>query len=137
MNKFNSITLSVKCPFCSKSFMDENHKVNNHPGIKLSVNSDGVDGNIWLSSIYGDYKHESDISISEKTVVTFSCPSCKAILNTKEICSVCDASMVSLVLDMGGKVSFCSRKGCDKHLVGFEDLSEALQKFYQNFDLGK
>jgi len=35
---------------------------------------------------------------------------------------------------MGGKVKFCSRKGCTKHSAEFEDLSLALKKMYEEFD---
>ena len=39
--------------------------------------------------------------------------------------------MASLVLDIGGKVSFCTRSGCQNHTVEIEDLDNALRKFHQ------
>jgi hypothetical protein len=41
--------------------------------------------------------------------------------------------MVPFYLDMGGKVSICSRSGCKNHHVEFEDLSQALRKLYQEY----
>jgi hypothetical protein len=41
--------------------------------------------------------------------------------------------MVPFYLDMGGKVSICSRSGCKNHHVEFEDLSMALRKLYQEY----
>jgi hypothetical protein len=45
----------------------------------------------------------------------------------------CGAEMAPFYLDMGGKVSICSRSGCKNHFVEFEDLSIALRKFYQEY----
>jgi hypothetical protein len=41
--------------------------------------------------------------------------------------------MVPFYLDMGGRVSICSRSGCKNHFVEFDDLSIALRKFYQQY----
>ncbi|MFC2101219.1 hypothetical protein ACFLRZ_05255 [Bacteroidota bacterium] len=41
--------------------------------------------------------------------------------------------MVPFYLDMGGKVSICSRSGCKNHFVEFDDLSVALRKLYQQY----
>jgi Zn finger protein HypA/HybF involved in hydrogenase expression len=41
--------------------------------------------------------------------------------------------MLPFHLDMGGKVSICSRIGCKNHFVEFEDLSVALRQFYQEY----
>ena len=69
----------------------------------------------------------------ENEIVSFYCPNCKSEINAEDVCNECGAPIVSLILDMGGKVSFCSRKGCKNHNIGFDDLSEALKKLYQEF----
>jgi methionyl-tRNA synthetase len=43
--------------------------------------------------------------------------------------------MVPFYLDMGGKVSICSRNGCKNHAVSFDDLSDAMKKLYQEYGL--
>jgi hypothetical protein len=133
MSTVNFISLKVKCPVCSKSLMDNDHKVDNEPSIKLSIESCGKKGTIRLSSVYGSFNYLTDFEISDQEIVSFSCPYCREELDTSELCKLCDAPMVSLILDLGGKVSFCSRKGCQDHSVGFEDLSMALKKLYQDY----
>jgi hypothetical protein len=133
MSPANFISLKVKCPVCNKSLMDKEHKVDNEPGIKLSIESGEKKGTIWLSSVYDSFNYISDIDIPDKEIVHFYCPLCREELESAEICKSCDAPMIALILDLGGKVSFCSRKGCQDHSVGFEDLSVALKKLYQDF----
>ncbi len=133
MSTINFISLKVKCPVCSKSLMDNENKVDNEPSIKLLIESGEKKGTLRLSSVYGSFNYLTDIEVVDKDVVSFYCPFCHEELNTTELCKMCDASMVSLNLDLGGKVSFCSRKGCQDHSVGFEDLSVALKQLYQDY----
>lgn len=133
MNSINFVSIPVKCPLCGKSLMDLEHKVDNEPGIKLLVEGKTGTGMLVLSSIYGSYNFVSDIEYDNNEVVRFHCPHCSENLMTHEICNTCDAPMVTLVLEMGGKVSFCSRKGCQNHNIGFNDLSVALKRFYEEF----
>jgi len=133
MNNINFVSIQVKCPHCGKSSMDAEHKVDNEPSIKLLIETSKQKGTIYLSSIYGSYNYISNIDIIPNEISKFSCTFCKNEITTKENCSTCDAPMASLILDMGGKVSFCSRKDCHKHNISFDDLSVALKKLYQEF----
>ncbi len=130
---YNFISLNVKCPLCGGSLMDEENMVDNQPSIKLKIKIGDDSGIIRLSSIYGSYNYICDFEIKKDSIATFSCMKCNGILNTEEKCSVCNAPMVSFVLDIGGKVAICSRAGCKNHVVEFEDLSQALTKLYQEF----
>lgn len=130
---YEFISVKVKCPICNKSLMDEEHLVDNKPSIKFDIDIQGTKGTINLSSIYGSYNYRTDIDIPKDTVAEFSCPHCRAKLETKELCGDCDAPMVNVCLDMGGKVTFCSRNGCKKHSAEFEDLTSALRKFYHDY----
>ena len=130
---FNFVSLSVKCPLCSESFMDEDNLVDNEPSIKLNIDIGGKTGIINLSSIYGSFNYTCDIDIKNDEVVKFICPKCNRDINSKIECRVCKAPMFDFHLDMGGKVFVCSRKGCKNHLIEFEDLSNALRKFYQEY----
>jgi len=38
--------------------------------------------------------------------------------------------MVGMNINAGGKVNICSRKGCDKHYVVFENIEDALSLLY-------
>jgi ssDNA-binding Zn-finger/Zn-ribbon topoisomerase 1 len=113
--------------------MDADHPVDNEPGIKLNVKCEGKEGEVILSSIYGSYNFTSDIELPKDTIAVFSCPHCKEELETESKCLTCDAPMVPFYLDMGGKVSICSRSGCKNHFVEFDDLSVALKRLYQEY----
>jgi Zn finger protein HypA/HybF involved in hydrogenase expression len=113
--------------------MDKENLVDNEPSIKLNIEIGHKIGIIMLSSIYGSYNYNCDIDIKSDEVADFICPNCKRNLKSEIKCRVCKAPMFDFHLDMGGKVSVCSRKGCKNHLVEFEDLSNALRKFYQEY----
>jgi len=41
--------------------------------------------------------------------------------------------MVQFLLDIGGRVSICSRSGCKKHFVAFENIADVISKFYEEY----
>jgi phage FluMu protein Com len=133
MASLSFVSLNVKCPVCSKALMDNEHKVDNESSIKLMVNIGGKKGFIWLSSIWGSFNYTCNVDLPDNEIAMLYCPHCKSEMNSEELCNLCGAPIVSLILDMGGKVSFCSRKGCKNHNIGFEDLTEAMKKLYQEF----
>jgi len=129
------ITLSVNCPHCNKSMMDPGHMINNKPAIKAEISTSiKQKGFIWLSSIYGDYNYSAEFEIPEGEVVEFYCPHCHESLRRKKIeCDVCGAPIVSMNVDVGGRVSICSRSGCKNHYVVMEDLDTIIRKFYNDY----
>lgn len=133
MNEF--LALTVKCPICNKSLMDSTLLVDNEASIKLNVEIAEQKGTINLSSIYGSYNYNTSLSMPMDQVATFSCPHCLGVVKDESKCLTCDAPMVPFYLDMGGKVSICSRSGCKQHKVEFDDLSVALNKLYQDYGL--
>ncbi len=133
---YNFISIFIKCPSCGKSLMDHNKKVDNEPSISLIIKEGEHKGLIWLSSIYGSYNFISEIEIGKDAVAEFYCPHCKSNLGSDDNCKACDAPMIDFNLDMGGRVSICSRNGCQNHAVEFEDLSLALKKLYQEYGYG-
>ena len=133
MNNFNFISLHVKCPVCNKSFMDHEQKVDNEPSIKLNIKTPEKTGIIRLSSIYGSYNYTCNISIGADVIAVFYCPHCNSEITSETLCNACNGPMSTVILDIGGKINFCSRKGCKNHNIGFEDLSEALTKLYEEF----
>jgi len=130
---YEFVALSLKCPVCGESLMDKDHKVDNEPSIRLNVEFNNRKGVINLSSIYGSYNYTSTLEIPAGQVAKFFCTHCNTMLNTESECLTCGAAMIPFYLDMGGKVSICSRSGCKNHHVEFEDLSLALRKLYQEY----
>lgn len=127
------VSVSIKCPYCHKSLMREDKIVNGKPSIHVRIENRGEEGDLFLCSSYGCFDHQSELSVVRDEIVNFSCPKCGKGLNTKNLCEVCGAPMVSLNLAIGGMVNLCSRKGCSKHYVAFEDLSDAIRKFHSDF----
>ncbi|MFO7615049.1 MAG: hypothetical protein R6W71_10455 [Bacteroidales bacterium] len=130
------VSLNVKCPHCDHSLMDESHLINNKPGICLDIQTSiRQKGNIWLSSIYGDYNYSSEFTIPEGDVVEFYCPHCNQSLRRKKVeCDLCEAPIVSFNCTIGGRVSICSRHGCKNHYIVFEDLDTTIRKFYEDYE---
>ncbi len=129
------VSLTVKCPHCSASLMDEGHLINNKPSIRLSIETPlHQKGNIWLSSIYGDFNYSCEFEIHEGDVVKFTCPQCQEDLKKKKIeCDICGAPIISVNCSIGGRVSFCSRNGCKNHYVVFEELDTTIRKYYDEY----
>lgn len=127
------IAVNVKCPHCHRSLMDNDYLLKEKPSIKLNIEIVDQRGTIRLCSLYGCYDHESDVTIPDNEIARFYCPHCNKEITSDEICDTCQASMVPFLLEMGGRVSICSRSGCTKHYVAFEDLSDAIRKFYKEY----
>ena len=132
----SQVALKLKCPSCRKSLMDKAHKIDGQTAIGLRVDVKGKKGWLRLSSIYGSYKVESEFPIAKDAIVKISCPHCRAILTNHTECDICRAPMVPMMLEEGGRVYICSRKGCKKHFLEFEDVDKALTKFYDTYALG-
>lgn len=129
------ISLVVNCPYCNKSMMDEGHLINNKPSIKTEILTPIKQrGYLWLSSIYGDFNFTSEFPIRDGDIVQFFCPNCHENLARKKLeCDVCGAPVVSMNVDIGGRVSICSRSGCKNHFVVIEDLDTIIRKFYDDY----
>lgn len=134
---YELMSLKVKCPDCGESLMDHNQLIDNESSIKLTIQVSDKKGTINLSSIYGSYNYKSDVEMITDVIAKFFCPHCSTQVVSEVKCFTCKAPMVPFYLDMGGKVSICSRNGCKDHKVEFDDLSIALNKLYQEYGFGK
>jgi hypothetical protein len=134
---YNFVSVNVKCPHCGVSLMDDEYVIDNEPSILMDIELKGKRGTIRLSSVYGSFNYLSTIELPLDQVVHLSCPHCKTELKSAEECDQCQAHMIPFILDIGGKVSICSRVGCNKHMIGFEDLSLALQTLHDEHETGK
>jgi hypothetical protein len=127
------IQVNVKCPYCEESLMDEEHEIDNYPSIKVTIEFKGRYGWLRLSSLYGSYNAESEFPIPHCEIVRFFCPKCNANLEGMRKCEECGAPMIAMDFVNGGVVQICSRKGCKKHLIEFEDLETEIRAFYDTY----
>jgi (2Fe-2S) ferredoxin len=112
--------VEVSCPRCNHTLMDQEHLVDGHPSIRVTVSYGEEHGWLRLSSLYGSYTIESGSEIAVGTVAHFFCPHCHAELIGASNCAVCDAPMVPMIVRGGAIVQICSRRGCKSHML---DLS--------------
>ena len=127
------VSLEVKCPHCGKSMMDADYKIHDKPSIKLNIECEGNRGVINLCSLYGCYDKNCNVEFQASEICKFYCPHCNQSLARDITCKVCDAPMVGMDIKVGGKGNICSRCGCENHYVVFEDLTEAITKFYHEY----
>ncbi|MHA2430892.1 MAG: hypothetical protein ACXACC_07655 [Promethearchaeota archaeon] len=127
------IRLNVKCPHHKKSLLDEKNKIDGHLSIHLLYQLDGKNDEILLNSLYGSYNSKIPSSESYRDILTLLCPSCKTSLMSTRVCEKCKAQMVLVNIDEGGNIQICSRVGCKKHILEFEDLNTELKTFYNEY----
>ena len=124
------IQLNVECPHCKHSLLDDAHIIDGHPSAYLLFECEGKKGELYLSSVYGSYTSKIPSFVSEGDILTLFCPFCNASLMSNRKCDKCNAQMVLMNIEDGGKIQICSRKGCKKHFLEFEDLETELKAFY-------
>ena len=129
------ICLNVKCPYCKQSLLDEANKIDGYPSVHLLYQCKEKKDDIFLSSLYGSYNSKIPSSISTGDVLTLFCPSCNTSLMSTRVCEKCKAQMVSMNIDEGGNIQICSRVGCKKHFLEFEDLNTELKAFYNEYSI--
>ena len=130
------ISLKVRCPHCEKSLMDHTVFLNVKPSIKVKIEMNGRQGILNLCSSYGCFDKQSNIELSKDEIAILSCPHCRNDLKGSHSCDICGAPIVDFRLEKGGNVHFCSRIGCEKHYVSFEDIYATLTNFYHEYDYG-
>jgi NADH-quinone oxidoreductase subunit E len=109
--------IDVNCPHCNRSLMDETFAIDGYPSIRVTISSDHKQGWLRLSCLYGSYDFVSEFDVSTGSVVNFLCPHCGVEFPSTSDCSVCGAAMVPMLVDGGGIVQICSRRGCKNHML--------------------
>ena len=124
------IRLNVKCPHCKHSLLDEKNKIDGYPTVHLLYKCKEKNDEIFLSSLYESYNSKTLSSVSDGDTLALFCPWCKASLMSARVCEKCNAQMVLMNIEEGGNIQICSRIGCKKHFLEFEDLNTELKAFY-------
>lgn len=125
----------VICPHCQQSLLRLDHMIHGHPAVHLLIKFPDKEGEIFLSSLYGDYYVDKTLEIVPKSLVSFECPNCSADLATNHDCRDCGAPMVQLKMKDGGEVEFCSRYLCKRHSISFSDISKVMISNFMQRDL--
>ncbi|MFC1556647.1 NAD(P)H-dependent oxidoreductase subunit E [candidate division KSB1 bacterium] len=110
--------IEVSCPRCNHRLMDKNFYIDGHPSIKITVSFNRKHGWMQLSSLYGSYNVESEYRIPHNTLLHIFCPHCHQELSGTLECPEChNAQMVPMIVQGGGIVQVCPRRGCKGHML--------------------
>lgn len=121
----HQINIPVKCPECHKSLMNKNVLIDDLPAIELEAKLGEKVGKVFLSQIYGSYEKKfENVEDMVGSVAVFSCPHCHQPFPVIQLCE-CRAPMVGMQLEVGGMIKICSRNGCKRHSLEFEDVNDA------------
>ncbi len=115
--------IDVCCARCNRSLMDNEHSIEGHPSMRVTISFGSKHGWLRLSSLYGSYTIESEHRIPDETVAHFFCPFCHAELTGATDCPTCSAPMVPLIVRGGGLLQICSRRGCKIHMLDLTGAS--------------
>ena len=108
---------NVSCTHCNHSLKDGTFAIDGYPSIRVTISSDNKQGCLRLSCLYGSYNFVSEFDIASGEVANFLCPHCGVEFLSTSDCSVCTAPMVPMLVDGGGIVQICSRRGCKNHML--------------------
>ncbi len=111
----------VRCPRCNHSLIDPDYLLDGYPAVRVTASFRRKHGWLVLSSLFGSYTLESQHKIPMDAIVNVFCPYCSAQLMGASNCAECGAPMIPFVVEGGGMVQVCSRRGCKEHML---DLSE-------------
>lgn len=109
--------INVNCPRCNHSLADDKYLIDEQPSIRFTASFGSKHGWLRLSSLYGSYTLESEYEIPMDTIVNAFCPYCHAELIGASNCVACSAPMIPMIIDKGGMVQICSRRGCKNHML--------------------
>ncbi len=125
----NQINIPLKCSSCGKSLMNPDETIDNLPSIALAANIAGKTGMVFLSQVYGSYaKAFHGVENIEGSIADLSCPHCHEPFPVSQICE-CHAPLVALQLQVGGAIKLCTRNGCKRHSLEFENVDDAFYLF--------
>lgn len=124
------IYLDLKCIHCGENLMDDCFHIGNHPSVLVTIEHKGKKGALRMSSLYRSSNVLSELNIPLGETVRFFCPSCESDLGSSRKCYDCGAQLVTFIFSFGGYQRICSRKGCRKHIVEFENLETELRALY-------
>ena len=106
--------------YCPKgcNIIDQEHKINGYPGLKIKYKRPGVEGIFIISAIEGDFKKiilSGELKDGVKDELY--CPYCETMFEKLVNCNCSiDADMVTIgltpILDFNNAVNFCNVTGC-------------------------
>ncbi len=107
--------IQIRNATCPKghSLIDEEHKIDGLPSIKLMAKSDSNEGFVHLDPIYGKHQDHYGIQFEDNDIVRLYCPQCGvSIVDEKKIGPNCGAPTYSLIVPGQGELEGCTKFNC-------------------------
>ncbi len=124
------LLLEVYCPSCQAALTTGQQVV-----LEAHVASTDQDGELRLSALFGDSRLETDLTVGEGDVVTYSCPSCDRSLTVESPCRFCGGPLASVNLPTGEAMEFCGRQGCRGRVLGgygeVDEMTDLLNRMFK------
>ena len=96
------------------SLIDEHHKIDGMPSIKLKAKSSKNEGFIHLDPVYGKHDHHYGIQFDKNEFVKLYCPQCGvSMLDESRLSHDCKAPIYTIYIPEMGKLEGCSKFGCN------------------------
>jgi len=109
--------------------MTPDRQIDGLDAIRITAKVLDSTGDIFLSQVYGSYSKEfGDAKDVEGSVIEGLCPKCHRPFPIHQMCE-CGAPLFSLSLHGGGLINICSRNGCERHSLEFENADDAFELF--------
>ena len=107
--------IQIRSATCPKghSLIDEEHKIDGMPSIKLKAKSETNEGYIHLDPIYGKHQDHYGIQFKDNEIVRLYCPQCGiSLVDESKRGPNCGAPTYSLVVPGQGVIEGCTKFNC-------------------------
>ena len=107
--------IQIRNAACPKghSLIDEEHKIEGMPSIKLKAKSETNEGFIHLDPIYGKHQDHYGIQIKDDEIVRLYCPQCGiSLVDESKLGPNCGAPTYSLIVHGQGVIEGCTKFKC-------------------------
>ena len=109
----NVVITEATCPK-GHSLIDEEHKIDGRPSIKIKIKSSNSEGFIHLDPVYGNHNHHYGIVFNKDEIIKIFCPHCGiSLVDENDNGPVCGAPSYQLHIPEKGILKGCSRFSCN------------------------
>ena len=106
------------------NLMDEHHKIDGRPSIKLKAKSATNEGYIHLDPVYGNHNHHYGIQFEKDEVSKLFCPQCGiSLIDENDKGPNCGAPTYKIIIPNQGELKGCTQFGCGWQKWEFVDIS--------------
>lgn len=112
---------NAECPK-GHNLIDENHRINGLPSIKVKVNFGNNTGFIHLDPIYGRDNNHYGIALPKNRAIHLTCPECDIPLTDPDRkCEVCSTEIYKIIIPGQGALLGCTKVNCNWQKWDFVD----------------